>query len=145
MTEINNRDLQMTDDKKQSLWKWFHPVNWMTGFIAFAISLATYIYTLQPTVGLEDSGELITGAYKLGVPHPPGYPMWSILAKILTFIPVGDVAYRVNLLSALCGALSAGMLALILSKTGDLFFSKDEQELSSHHLLPTFEKFGLTT
>ena len=145
MTEIINRELQMTDSKKQSLWKWFHPVNWMTGFIAFAISLATYIYTLQPTVGLEDSGELITGAYKLGVPHPPGYPVWSILAKILTFIPVGDVAYRVNLLSALCGALSAGMLALILSKTGDLFFSKDEQELSSHHLLPAFEKFGLTT
>jgi len=135
----------MTEDKKQSLWKWFHPVNWITGFIAFTISLATYIYTLQPTVGLEDSGELITGAYKLGVPHPPGYPMWSILSKILTFIPIGDVAYRVNMLSALCGALAAGMLALVLSKTGDLFFTKQEQELGAHHLLPVFEKFGLTT
>ena len=135
----------MTNTKKSSLWKWFHPVNWITGFIAFTISLATYVYTLQPTVGLEDSGELITGAYKLGVPHPPGYPMWSILAKLLTFIPIGDVAYRVNLLSAICGALAAGMLALVLSKTGDLFFSDKEQELGKHHLLPAFEKFGLTT
>ncbi len=145
MAKINNREFQMTNQKEQSLWKWFHPVNWVTGFIAFTISLATYIYTLQPTVGLEDSGELITGAYKLGVPHPPGYPMWSILAKLLTFIPIGDVAYRVNMLSALCGALAAGMLALVLSKTGDLFFSDQEEELSVHHLLPVFEKFGLTT
>jgi len=145
MTKINNRELQMTDQKEQSLWKWFHPVNWVTGFIAFAISLATYIYTLQPTVGLEDSGELITGAYKLGVPHPPGYPMWSILAKLFTFIPVGDVAYRVNLLSAVCSALAAGMVALVLAKTADIFFDEQEKELGSHHLLPVFEKLGLTT
>jgi len=142
MTEQNK---SLVSPAKQSLWKWFHPVNWITGFITFTISFATYVYTLQPTVGLEDSGELITGAYKLGVPHPPGYPMWSILSKILTFIPLGDVAYRVNLLSALCGALAAGMLALVLSKTGDLFFSEEEQELKKHHLFPAFEKFGLTT
>ncbi|MCX7003130.1 MAG: DUF2723 domain-containing protein [bacterium] len=128
-----------------SLWAWFHPVNWLAGFIAFATSLVTYVYTLQPTVGLEDSGELITGAYRLGVPHPPGYPAWAIIGKLFSFLPLGDVAYRVNLMSAVCGALAAGMVALVLAKTGDFFFSEQEEDLSAHHLLPIFERFGLTT
>jgi len=140
-----DRSENITGDGNKSLWKWFHPVNWIAGIIAFWVSFATYVYTLQPTVGLEDSGELICGAYKLGVPHPPGYPMWSILSKLFTFIPVGDVAYRVNLLSAMCSALAAGMIALVLAKTADIFFSKLEEELETHHLHPAFEKFGLTT
>jgi tetratricopeptide (TPR) repeat protein len=128
-----------------SLWAWFHPVNWLAAFIAFGASLATYVYTLQPTVGLEDSGELITGAYRLGVPHPPGYPAWAIIGKLFCLIPIGDVGYRVNLMSAVCGALAAGMVALVLAKTGDFFFSEQEEELGAHHLLPVFERFGLTT
>lgn len=128
-----------------SLWAWFHPVNWLAGFIAFAASFATYIFTLQPTVGLEDSGELICAAYRLGVPHPPGYPVWTILGKLFTFIPLGDVAYRVNMLSAISGALAAGIVALVLAKTGDIFFGDQEEELGRHHLLPVFERFGITT
>jgi len=146
MTEIKNQKInQNVQNENKSLWKWFNPINWITGFIAFAISFTTYVYTLQPTVGLEDSGELICGAYTLGVPHPPGYPMWSILSKLFTFIPVGDVAFRVNLLSAMCSALAAGMIALVLAKTADIFFGKQEEELGTHHLLPAFERLGLTT
>lgn len=120
-------------------------MNWLAGFIAFAVSFATYVYTLQPTVGLEDSGELICAAYRLGVPHPPGYPVWTMLGKLMTFIPLGDVAYRVNLLSALAGALAAGIVALVLAKTGDIFFSEAEEELGRHHLFAIFERFGVTT
>jgi len=146
MTEIKNQGInQNVQNENKSLWKWFNPINWITGFIAFAISFATYVYTLQPTVGLEDSGELICGAYTLGVPHPPGYPMWSILSKLFTYIPVGDIAFRVNLLSAMCSALAAGMIALVLAKTADIFFGKQEEELGTHHLLPAFERLGLTT
>lgn len=72
-----------------------------------------YLSTLAPTVTAEDSGELITAAYTLGVAHPPGYPLWSILGKLFTLIPIGTIAWRVNLLSAALGALAVGVLALI--------------------------------
>lgn len=132
-------------EKETSIWQWFHPVNWIAAFISFAGSFAVYVYTLQPTVGLEDQGELITAAYKLGVPHPPGYPMWTIVSKIFTFIPFGNIAYRVNLFSAVTGALAAAMITLILAKTADIFFGEQEKELAQHHLAPELEKIGLTT
>jgi len=64
-------------------------------------------------VTAEDSGELITAAYTLGIAHPPGYPLWCMLGKLFTFIPLGTVAWRVNLLSAVLGATAVGILALL--------------------------------
>ncbi len=72
--------------------------------------LGTYIRTLAPTVFPLDSAELTTAAYTLGIPHGPGYPLYLLLAHGFTYLPIGDVAYRVNLLSAVTGA---GMVALI--------------------------------
>jgi len=72
-----------------------------------------YVRTLAPTVTSEDSGELITAAYTLGIAHPPGYPLWCILGKLSSLIPLGNVAWRVSLLSAVLGAASVGLLALI--------------------------------
>lgn len=58
-----------------------------------------------------DSGELITAARVWGVVHPPGYPLHTLLAKAFTLLPIGPgVAFRVNLLSAACDALAAGVL-----------------------------------
>ena len=54
--------------------------------------MGLYVYTLAPTVTLEDSGEFITAAYHLGVPHPPGYPLWCLIAHTFTWIPLGSVA-----------------------------------------------------
>jgi hypothetical protein len=72
-----------------------------------------YLSTLAPTVTGEDSGELIAAAYSLGVPHPPGYPAWTLLAHAFSWIPFGSVAWRVNLLSATCGAGTIGLLTLL--------------------------------
>ena len=124
---------------------WFSPVNWISAVISYAVSLSVYIYTLQPTVGLEDSGELITAAYRLGVPHPPGYPFWTIMSKIFSSLPIGhDIAYRVNLWSAFTGALAAGMITLIITKAGELFFDDENDELHKMHIIPSLERFGLT-
>ncbi len=79
------------------------------GFFA----LMLYLSSLAPTVTGEDSGELIGAAYTLGVPHPPGYPVWTFLAHIFTWIPFGSVAWRVNLFSAVCGAGTVTLLTLI--------------------------------
>jgi len=76
-------------------------------------ALAVYAFTLAPTVTGEDSGELIGAAYTLGVPHPPGYPVWTMLAHLFTWIPIGNGAWRVNFFSAACGAGTVALLVLI--------------------------------
>jgi hypothetical protein len=78
--------------------------------------LALYARTLAPTVAGGDSGELITAAYTLGVPHPPGYPLYTLLAKLFTLIPIGTIAWRVNLFSAVCGAGAATLLFLAVAR-----------------------------
>ena len=84
------------------------------------ICLAVYVYTLCPTVMGGDSGELTTAAYTLGVAHPPGYPLFTLLGKAFCFLPWGSVAWRVNLFSAVCNSLAAVLLLLTVRQwTGD--------------------------
>jgi len=84
--------------------------------VLFALSLALYLYTLAPTITWQhdgyDAGDLITAAYTLGIPHPTGYPTYMLLGKLFTLLPVGDVAYRMNLLSAFCASLTVVLLYL---------------------------------
>src|SRR5262249_52402223 len=61
-----------------------------------------------------DSAELPIGAVTLGFVHSPGYPLYLIIAHLFTLLPFGDVAYRVNLFSALSLALSAPILYCLL-------------------------------
>ncbi|MCF8378258.1 MAG: DUF2723 domain-containing protein [Bacteroidales bacterium] len=76
----------------------------------FLISFAIYILTLAPDITLEDSGELITAAKHLGVPHEPGYPLFTMLGKLFTFLPIGNIAYRLNLMSAFFSALAGALV-----------------------------------
>src|SRR5512133_3747304 len=57
----------------------------------FLLALVVYSWTLAPTVPLADSGELIVAAYGLGVAHPPGTPLWVMLAHLASLVPVGTV------------------------------------------------------
>ncbi len=82
--------------------------------IAGIISYAVYLLTLSPGVSWEhhseDSGDLITAAWVLGIPHPTGYPLFCILGWLWShLLPFGSVAWRMNALSALWGALAAGV------------------------------------
>lgn len=89
---------------------------WGALFLVFAAALALYLRTLPPTFTGEDSGELIAAAYTLGIPHPPGYPIWTMLAKAFTFIPFGSVAWRVNFMSAFFAAAACGLTSLLALK-----------------------------
>lgn len=87
----------------------------------FTASLAVYLRTLYPSVPGGDSGELITVAYKLEVAHPPGYPLYTLLAHLFTWLPFGSIAWRVNLLSAVCDAGAAAVIcAALLTATGSI-------------------------
>ncbi|NIM93208.1 MAG: DUF2723 domain-containing protein [Anaerolineales bacterium] len=87
--------------------------------IATAISLfalLVYGYTLTPSLSHSspDGSELITIPYVLGLAHSPGYPLYTWIGKIFTLLPVGDVGYRMNLMSAVLGAMGVGVLYLIV-------------------------------
>jgi hypothetical protein len=82
--------------------------------IVFLVALVLYSWTLAPTVTLVDSGELIVVAQGLGVAHPPGVPLWVILAHLASLVPFGNVAVRINFSSAVFAALASGMLSLVV-------------------------------
>jgi tetratricopeptide (TPR) repeat protein len=106
--------------------RFYSALEWRSFWITAVISFSVYVYTLAPNVTLEDSGEFLTAAYHWGVPHPPGYPVWAISANIFErIIPFGNAAWRVNLMSAFYGALSAGMLCLITCKVGARLWMMD--------------------
>ena len=84
-----------------------------------AISLGVYLRTLCPTVFVDGTGENIVSACTLGVPHPPGFPLFCLLAKAFSLLlPVGSAAYSINLFAAVLGAVAAGGLYLLLSAVG---------------------------
>jgi len=84
--------------------------------IVFLVALALYSWTLAPTVTLTDSGELIVVAQGLGIAHPPGVPLWILLAHLASLLPFGNVAVRINFSSALFAAFACAMLTLAVAE-----------------------------
>lgn len=83
--------------------------------LSFTFLLA-YLRTMAPTVTFQDSGDFISSAYVLGIPHPPGYPLYMLLGKLFTFFPGGNIAQRVTLISVLFAALSGLIIYLLMSE-----------------------------
>src|SRR5579859_4406369 len=95
----------------------FRNIDWVTFGVTAVLVFIGYFLTLSPDLTLEDSGELATGSFYAGVPHPPGYPLWSIVTWLFTkLVPFGPVAYRVAIASAVAGALASGLLGLMVSR-----------------------------
>lgn len=88
-----------------------HGVTWVAALVA----LWVYVQTLSPTVAWvnqgEDSGDLLAAAATLGIPHPTGYPLFVLLGRLASLIPIGSVAFRINLVAALAGAAGVYFLA----------------------------------
>ncbi|MBA3706605.1 MAG: DUF2723 domain-containing protein, partial [Bacteroidetes bacterium] len=88
-------------------------------FLSFIIPFIIYVITLAPTVTFIDSGELAAVAANLGIAHPTGYPLFTILGKIFTFImPIGDEVYRLNLM---CAVISSAALVMFFNLLAFLF------------------------
>ena len=85
----------------------------MVGLIAFAISLTTYLLTLEPTASLWDCSEFIASAFKLQVPHSPGTPLALLVGRLFSMLSFGDVAnvaWCINFMSALFSALTVWLI-----------------------------------
>ena len=76
------------------------------GIGVFAASLVLYMKTMAPSVSFWDTGEFIATAYTLSVPHPPGSPLYVLLGRLFSMLPLMEVAWRVVLMSAVSSALA---------------------------------------
>jgi tetratricopeptide (TPR) repeat protein len=82
--------------------------------LAFAAPLATYLFTLAPAITFGDAGELAVAAAKLGIGHPPGYPLAALAGQLFTLAPFGAVAWKTNLASAAATAATCFVIFLLL-------------------------------
>ena len=82
----------------------------LSGYLT-VVFFTLYLATLCPTVFRGDSGEIITAVWSGGVIHPPGYPLFTLLGKLfLWLVPLGEPAFRIGVLVALCGAIALAFL-----------------------------------
>jgi thioredoxin-like negative regulator of GroEL len=106
----------------------FRRIDWLALAITFGVIWTVYLLTLAPELTLEDSGELVTGAFYAGIPHPPGYPVWSIYSWLwTTLLPIGNMAWRVSVGQAFSGAIACGLLALMVSRGSSMFMEGIEE------------------
>ncbi|HBA82949.1 MAG TPA: hypothetical protein DCZ95_02530 [Verrucomicrobia bacterium] len=103
----------------------FRKIDWAAFWTATILTLVAYMLTLAPSVTLEDSGELAVAPDYLGVPHPPGYPSWTLFTWFFQWIfgwvryyGQPNPAWGVGLASAVAGAGACGVLALLVSRSG---------------------------
>src|SRR5262249_34468897 len=82
------------------------------GLVAFGL----YLATMYPDLPGGDAGELIAASVTGGAPHPPGYPLYALLVRVFAHVPHGTLAWRCNLLSAVCDATAAGLLCLAIGR-----------------------------
>ena len=97
-------------------------MDWVSFTLTTLLVFIGYWWTLAPDLTLEDCGELAVGSMYAGVPHPPGYPVWTIYSWIFTkLLPFSNIAWRVAVSSAFAGALACGLVALMVSRGSSMF------------------------
>jgi len=97
----------------------FKRQDWLAALATTVFSGLFFFYYMAPEVTLQDSGELVTGAFTFGVPHPPGYPLWAFLGYIWChlIVPFGNPAWRIGTMSVVTGALTVGVMTLMMTRS----------------------------
>jgi Protein of unknown function (DUF2723) len=94
--------------------------SWALAAVIVALAGLLYFLTAARDIVVGDTGELITAAVSLGVAHPPGYPLFTMLGHLFSLLPLGSIPFRVNLLAVVCDALTVGVVyftALYLTRS----------------------------
>jgi tetratricopeptide (TPR) repeat protein len=97
----------------------FRRDDWLAAAGTFIFSVLVFFYHMAPEVTLQDSGELVTGAFTFGVPHPPGYPLWAFLGYIWSHVvvPFGNPAWRIGTMSVATGGLVVGFMTIMMTRS----------------------------
>ncbi|HEY7234022.1 MAG TPA: DUF2723 domain-containing protein [Gemmatimonadaceae bacterium] len=92
--------------------------SYLAGGIVTLLVLVLYLVTLAPSTAMWDTSEYIAAAYTLGLPHPPGNPLFVLIGRVFSIIPIfgPNVATRINVFAAICSAVSAGMWFLVTER-----------------------------
>ncbi|MDE3151799.1 MAG: DUF2723 domain-containing protein, partial [Gemmatimonadota bacterium] len=91
--------------------------SYLAATIAAALVFLLYLLTLAPNTAMWDTSEYISAAYTLGLPHPPGNPLFVLLGRVMSLLPIASsVAMRINIFAALCSAVAAAMWFLITER-----------------------------
>lgn len=99
----------------------------MLMYIIFIVSFLIYLSTLAPTITFSDGPELLATGFDLGIAHPPGYPLYLIFLKLSSFIPIGSLSWRGNLLSALLASLTVVGVYLLIKEVLAILYSYSEK------------------
>jgi hypothetical protein len=91
-------------------WSARAPVERGLDALVFAMSLALFVPRAQRSVGLGDSAELVIASATLGIPHPPGYPVYTWIGKTFSLLPIGGLPFRISLVSAVSASLVIALL-----------------------------------
>jgi len=102
------------------------------GILAILIPFAVYLATLAPSVTFFDSGEFITATYSLGSAHSPGYPSFINFAKLFTYVPFGNIAFRVNVATAFSSALACYAVYLLVVRFLEREKLTDDEPFSTY-------------
>lgn len=86
--------------------------------VSFGVAVVVYVRTLLPGVSFGDWADAQLNPSRLGIMHPTGYPLYTLLGKLFTLVPVESVAWRMNLLSAVAAAAAVGVAVLIMGRLG---------------------------
>jgi thioredoxin-like negative regulator of GroEL len=106
----------------------FRKIDWLVLVITFAVVWTVYLLTLAPELTLEDCGELCTASFYAGIPHPPGYPFWAIYSWLWTVIlPVGNVAWRVEVGESFASAMACGLVGFMVSRGSSMLIEGIEE------------------
>jgi thioredoxin-like negative regulator of GroEL len=105
----------------------FRKIDWLVLAVTFAAVWATYLITLAPELTLEDCGELCTASFYAGIPHPPGYPFWSLYSWLWTLVPFGNVAWRVELGESFAAAMACGLVGFMVSRGSSMLIEGIEE------------------
>lgn len=109
------------DNKKFNLW------NKVTALAVLAVAAFTYLSTIEQTASFWDCGEFTASSYKLEVGHPPGNPVFQLIARCFTlFTDSAHAAVAVNVMSALCSALTIFFLYLTIVFLAKRLFKREE-------------------
>jgi len=101
--------------------------------IVFLFTFIVYYLTVQPTLSYWDCGEFIACAYTLGIPHPPGSPLFIIIGRFFSMIPFAeDICYRINMLSVISSATAVMFGYLTVVRMINLWFNKGTDGLKKY-------------
>src|SRR3712207_1999889 len=104
--------------------------SYLAAAVASALVFALYLVTLAPSAALWDAGEYVGAAYTLGIPHPPGNPLFVLIGRVVSLLPIApNVPMRLNVLTAIATAIAAGIWFLVAERVAARWLAARWQQL----------------